>query len=165
MVRALRLEGSILFKATVTPHAVRGPHTGVRIGIASPFEVPVEPRRKPQFIGMHDCLCITLRRPSRLTTVFDIDEDLPILPIFGRTHWFGSVKVVRTSYPRKGKRIELYIARRVWHPFPTPLDATLDTTGVIHRFKAGKGLFTYYVMEFPGFQKNRVSAAYVTKRL
>ncbi len=98
-----------------------------------------------QYIGLHECFCLTMTKPKRVTSMMTIAKEIQEIDPFGQVQWFGAAKVVF-----KDDKIIYQIPRKVWEPVSKALGTTLHLDAIAHTIKKGKGPFTYNILELPG---------------
>lgn len=162
MLRFLREPGSFMTPLSVRPHVQGEGYTpGHYIYLLNPWPLLANPigGKHYHFVGIHDCMCITLRRPENIITMLRIARDLPSLEPFGAITWLGGVKIYSGSPKRCGR---IYIPNILWNPCDTPLSGVVHTHAVIHPVKSARSNFIYYLMEIPAFQRDRILSRYFT---
>lgn len=118
------------------------------------------------FIGVHQCMCLTIRRPSRINSLLKVSKELPTVDPFGRIIWLGAIRILppKKGFPNCGNRA--YIPKTIWDPRGSQSGSTYRTTGVVHTYHAknGKDQFEYVLLELPAFQGDSLLPSYLTTK-
>ncbi len=154
--RLANKEQSVLITASIYPQKKRSTYRGlpghiISISGAFPLELEVE----DQFLGVHKCMCLTLRRPRTVTNLIEISRELPALQPFGNIIWLGRVHMYQLKTSIKG-----YIPPLVWSPQGTEFDGVLKCMGIVHPVLKGVG-FQYYLLEIPAIQRDQLVPGYL----
>jgi len=150
---------SIIINASFYPHR-EGKKGQYLYLFGMPEMYPEEDNISMQFLGVHECLCLTLRRPALtkgiIRLAYQFRECAPLGPIT----WLGPVE----CYRRRGrKRVSCYIPRTVWDPpnASGSYTGTISTKGIIHPITAGRGGFEYWVLQIPAIRRERIDPLYI----
>lgn len=111
-----------------------------------------------QFIGIHDCLCITLRKPPNVTTLPDITKQLPDAGTLGSVVWMGTIRGWPSS---SGRGLRFYIPKFIWETISPPIGRIVRTRGIVHPVKSGKGMFEYWLLTIPAVQYKHLVPLYL----
>lgn len=154
-------KGSFVVDVSVCPrrcHVTTNPSYTLRITSRAKLGIPLQ---SPQFLGAHECLVATLRRPNNYKTLLDIGRALPHLEDFGYITWLGSVSQIKFAQ-KNSECTSLNIPARVWAPGSGPLAGAFKTKGVVHPVTAEPGGFIYYLLEVPAIQRDKILPCYLT---
>jgi len=116
--------------------------------------------QKLQFVGCHQCLCVTLRHPPQFKSMIDISTSLTEIGSFGRVFWLGTANMY--TYGRSTRMsAKIYIRKNVWSPQGTPLSGAIHTTAITHQLDAGEKRFQYWFLSIPAIQHSYVVPEFI----
>lgn len=115
--------------------------------------------KTPRFIGVHECLCITLLHPLRIKSLVQVSRELPTIEPFGPVNWLAYTGYNRYSVTtRQGFIFHIpsyvYTAFLDTHPHP------IKTKGVVHNLWVGT--HEYFILEIPILQRKYIIPEEVT---
>ena len=160
----LNTDETVQARVTFYPHLINRKGSlklmGHYLAIRKGFPLSFDPEDCLHFIGVHECLCLTIRQPRYVVDLLSQAYDLPSLKPFGQIVWLGAVNIGRPSATVKQRKV--YIPSTVWTP-PEPLTGKrLRTHALVHKVvEPDKGRFKYTMMEFPAFHRNGILTRYV----
>ncbi len=162
-------EGTILLSCSVYPHVISRKITSKKshsylMGHYFSFKkgTPLffEPSFECQFVGVHDCLCMTIRRPMQCKDMLGIASRVREIPPFGNIAWLGAVAV--RTYQKHSRAVgRIYVPTSVWTPPKRIIGKRIRVNALIHEVKTGLSPFKLKVMEFPAFQRNEILDQYI----
>lgn len=148
---------SVSITVSIYPQKKRKTYRGLPghiISIASAFPLDLEVDN--QFMGVHKCMCLTLRKPAKVTNLIEISRELPSVAPFGNIIWLGRVHMYQLKTSIKG-----YIPPLVWSPSGTEFSGILRCMGIVHPVRKGMDKFEYYLLEIPAIQRDQIVPAYL----
>jgi hypothetical protein len=154
--RLAKTKGTLYTNVSVYRHSGKKPHLrGYMIETSALFPMAFEPvgKHEPQYMGVHECMILTIRRPKHVVDMLDIAKDLPRVEPFGDIIWLGSVLAVQTRPSKRALRFS--IPHRVWQP-RAPIDGICRCQAVIRPYPSPRSRFIYYVMEVLAIQRKHV---------
>jgi len=121
-----------------------------------------EPTNHYHYLGIHECLCLTVRRPPGDGGIWQHGQCLNTIPPFGRTQWIGQVMVSSKHIKSYSNRIYLPLA--IWKPHTPVIGKRIHTHAIIHDITGqtpyGRKDFKYTIAEFPAFGRNGLFPQY-----
>jgi hypothetical protein len=120
-----------------------------------------DPENVIHYIGVHECLCLTIRRPPFLEDMLTQTQCLGEVPPFGQVVWLGGFKAQPKSLKNRTRR--MYIPMTLWKPPRQLRGRRLWAHGIVHPVK-GTGQcsrFEYWVMDLPVFHRDQVLERYI----
>ena len=150
--------GSALISVSFYSSGTGRKNSGSFLHVKNNCAIIPSPLNDYQFLGVHEWLCLTIRRPKTRPNLLTISKNLPIIPPFGPVTWLG---VVKTSCVGKNKSIKAYLSPRVWEMERSAFTGKIVTKGIIHTIKSGKGGFEYQILEVPAIRRNRIIPEYL----
>lgn len=155
-IKLLRQPGSVIVPLTISPYSQRDKGRGHFLHLPQSCPIELVPTGGHQYIGIHECMVVTLRRPRYWNTLLKIAKDLPVIKPFGLVTWLGAIAA--SSWVKTVGATQLYIQRSTWDPEPRML---IRTKGIIHPYVAGRGGFTNYLLEIPAVRRDGVVPEYL----
>jgi hypothetical protein len=152
--RLITQPGSILVPVTITPTKETELARGHHLYISSCCPISPEPTGDVQWVGVHDHLCVTLRRPVSWTSLLQVAKDLPIIEPFGIVTWMGATRQKRLRSKDGGT--SFYLRQVLWNPKER---VSFKTKGIIYPITVGR--FKVYVLDIPAIQREKVVPDYI----
>lgn len=138
---------SVILTVQLSPPANRSIRAAYHLSIygMNPDLGPGTPTR--QVLGLtKDCLCITLRYPTRYESLSRLCGDLPYIT------WLGFLNGKTT----RGGSTRFRIPTRVWYPTSTQYAGTHVVRGYGHYFDRVTGDFRYHLLYLPSFKRSGI---------
>jgi hypothetical protein len=147
----LRQPFSFILPLTLHPCAQR---KGIKLSSPVPCLEPGKPMmlKSARFIGVHECLCITLVRPSTVKSLIQIAHEIPVIEPFGPVTWLTRTTYFQYPTTSKGGFI-FHIPSSVFKPLGS-IFHPIQTKGIIHNIWVRT--HEYFILEIPIFQRKYI---------
>ena len=124
------------------------------------FPLTFMPENSFHFVGVHECLCMTVRHPRYVKDMLEQAHDLPLIKPFGQIVWLGAVNVGPPTKVIRARRV--YIPSTIWNPPASMKGRRLRTNAIVRPVTdCIKKRFKYQVMEFPAFHRDGILGKYI----
>ena len=163
-----KAEGSLLLSCAVYPHVINRMGKSLLMGhyISLKKGTPLffDPNDQCHFVGVHECLCMTVRRPISCKDMLSIATKVREIPPFGQVAWLGAV-TIRSWQKNTGAVGRIYVPSSVWKPPNRIIGKRIRVSVIVHELsaKCTNGQFRYKLMEFPAFQRDEILDQYIVE--